>query len=84
VGSNNDHSGQDYVYAGSQTFSMDSWSVGLTGFDGLNSNGGYNVFSDLTLVQVSSTASVPEPGTLALFGLGAGILVFAAARRRTA
>jgi hypothetical protein len=52
-------------------------------FDGLAGGGGF-VLDNLTLDNAPTASSVPEPASVALFGLGAGAAVIGAARRRRA
>jgi hypothetical protein len=89
TGSNGDLSGYDIVRADHYSRNLSQWTVGTTGFIGQNivfSGSGYREFNSfsLTLTGISDTrpaapGPVPEPGTLALMGLGC--LGLAAARK---
>jgi hypothetical protein len=89
TGSNGDLTGYDNVRVDNYNRAFSQWTTGMAGFAGQNiifSGSGtreFNYFS-LTLSGISdtrpATEAVPEPGTLALLGLGC--LGLAAARKR--
>lgn len=64
-------------------FLVGSWPMGGTGVEKDNPVGLYSTLKfDTNVANESSIAATPEPGTLALFGIGLGGLAFGSFRRK--